>query len=125
MAVTHLEALRTILADAVDAHVNTGAGTAVVRIRDSTTTLVDFDLANPAFGAAAAGVITLESTPIAAVASGDGDADNAQIINRNADISLACSVTATGMGGDIEVDNVSIATSQNCSLESLTYTAPL
>jgi hypothetical protein len=123
MAVTHLTALRTILADAVDAHVNTGAGTAIVRLRDGTTTIVDFDLQNPAFGAAASGIITLEGTPIETTAEADGDVDNAQIINRNGDISLACSVTAVGMGGDIEVTNVSVANGQDCSLESLTYEA--
>lgn len=124
MALTHLTALRTILADAVDAHVNTGAGTAVLRIRDSTTTLVDFDLQNPAFGAASSGVITLEGTPISAVAEAAGDADNFQIINRNGDISLSGSVTATSGGGDIEATNVSIANGQACDLGTTTYTAP-
>lgn len=123
MAVTHLTALRTILADAVDTHVNTGAGTAKVRLRDSTTTIVDFNLNNPAFGSAASGVITLDGVPIAATAAADGDVDNAQIINRNGDISLSCSVTASGMGGDIEVTNTNVANGQDCSLESLTYEA--
>jgi hypothetical protein len=33
-------------------------------------------------------------------------------------------VTATGMGGDIEVTNTNVANGQDCSLESLTYEAP-
>lgn len=123
MTISHLTALRTILADAVDAHVNTGAGTAKVRIRDGSTTLVDFDLANPAFGAAAAGIITLDGTPIETTAVASGDADNFQIINRNGDISLSGSVSATGLGGDIEATNINIANGQDVSLDSLTYAA--
>lgn len=124
MAVTHLMALRTILADAVDAHVNTGSGTALVRLRDSTVTIVDFELSNPAFGNAVNGVITLNDTPIEDVpAAADGEVDNAQIVNRNGDVSLACSVTQTGMGGDIEMDNTNVAELQECTLVSLTYEA--
>ncbi len=125
MAITHLTALRTLIADLIDTEMNTGAGTAKVRIRDGSTTLVDFDLANPAFGAAVAGVITLNSTPIAAVAVADGDADNFQMLDRNGDINISGSVTASGLGGDIEATNISIANGQDCSLDSLTYTAPV
>lgn len=125
MAVTHATALRSVLADAVDNYINTtGSSTAVLRIKDSSTLLVEFDLSNPAFGSASSGVITLADTPIAATAEGDGDADNAAITNRTPTETIFCSVSATGMGGDIEVSNVSIADGQDCSLDSLTYTAP-
>lgn len=124
MAVTHVTALRSVLADAVDTYINTGAGTAVVRLRDGTTTIVDFPLQNPAFGAAASGVITLNGTPIDAQAVAGGDVDNAQILDRGSALAVSCSVTATGGGGDIEVTNVNIALDQDCSLTSLTYTAP-
>lgn len=125
MAVTHVTTLRSVIADAVDAYINTGGGTAKVRLRDGTTTIVDFDLANPAFGAAASGVITLAGTPIDAQAVAGGEVDNAQILDRGAALAISCSVTATGGGGDIEVTNVNIALDQDCSLTSLTYTAPL
>lgn len=125
MTITHLTDTRTKLADLIDDEVNLGAGTAKVRIRDATTTLVDFNLSNPAFGAAVAGVITLNSTPISATAVADGDADNFQLIDRNGDIIISGSVTATGLGGDIETTNISIANGQDCSLDSLTYTAPV
>lgn len=123
MSITHLTALRTILADAVDAHVNTGAGTAVLRIRDGSTALVNFDLSNPAFGNAVSGVITLADTPNAETAIADGEADNFQVINRNGDVSFSGSVSASGMGGDIEATNVNIANGQDVSLESFTYEA--
>lgn len=124
MSVTHATTVRSALADAVDALINTGGGTAKLRLRDSTTTIVDFNLQNPAFGSASSGVITLAGVPIAAVAGAAGDVDNAQILDRGGSLVLSCSVTGVGGGGDIEVSNVSIANGQDCSLESLTYTAP-
>lgn len=123
MAVTHDTALRSTLADAVDARINTGSGTAKVRLRASTTTIVDFDLDNPAFGAASSGVITLAGVPIEATAGATGVVDNAQILDRDGSAAVACSVTGIGGGGDIEVSNVNIASGQDCTLESLTYTA--
>ncbi|RAI34519.1 hypothetical protein [Rhodoplanes serenus] len=123
MAVTHDTALRSALADAVDARINTGSGSAKVRLRASTTTVVEFALANPAFGDAASGVVTLAGVPIEATATATGVVDNAQIIDRAGVAALACSVTAIGGGGDIEVSNVNIAVGQACTLESLTYAA--
>jgi len=126
MAVTHVTALRSVIADAVDNYLKTtgtGNADATVRLRDSTTNIVDF-LFTSGFGAAASGILTCQDVPIAAVAVGTGDVDNAQILDRDDGLAISCSVTATGGGGDIEVDNVSIATDQNCSLESLTYEAP-
>lgn len=125
MAVTTATALRNVLADAVNNYINTtGAGTAQTVLLESAVTVVAFDEENPAFGAASGGTITLEGTPIAAAAVAAGEVDNAILTDRNGDMALACSVTATGMGGDITVNNVNIANGQVCSLESLTYTAP-
>lgn len=125
MTVTHATALRTVLADAVDNYINTtGGGTASIVLRDSTTDIVSFALANPAFGAASSGVITLASTPIAATAGASGDVDNGEINDRAGAMAVACSVSGSGGGGDIEVSNTNIANGQDCSLDSLTYTAP-
>lgn len=128
MAVTHATTLRTVLADAVDNYINTTGATDAsgdLVIRASTTILVTFVLANPAFGAAASGVITLAGVPIAAVAGAAGTADNFQIRDRANAAAVSGSVTATGGGGDITVSNTSIAASQSCTLDSLTYTAPV
>jgi hypothetical protein len=127
MSVTHITAVRNLLADAIDNYINTTGTTNAggkLRLRASTTTIVDFVLANPAFGAAASAVITLAGTPIAATAGASGSVDNAQLLDRDEAVVLSCSVTAPGGGGDIEVSNVSIANGQDCSLTSLTYTAP-
>jgi len=125
MTVTHATTTRDALANQIDALVNTGAGTAVLRIRQSTTAVVNFNLQNPAFGDASSGVITLNGVPIVANAVAAGAAvDNFQLLDRGGAVVLSGSVTATGGGGDIEVTNTNIASGQECSLESLTYTAP-
>jgi len=124
MTLTHVTALRSTLADAVDAAINTGAGTATLKIRASTTDLIVFNLQNPAFGAASSGVITLAGVPISTTAAATGTADNFQILDRDGTLLVSGSVTATGGGGDIEATNTSIATSQDADLTSLTYTAP-
>lgn len=124
MAVTHPTASRNALADAHDDYVNTGAGTAVLRLLDGTNTLGDFSLSDPAFGAAASGTITLASTPISATATGTGTCDGYQLINKDGNIAHAGSVTITSGGGDIEIDNTSIISGQGLSLASFTYSAP-
>lgn len=124
MSITHVTALRNTLADAVDAAINTGSGTATLTLRDSTSVLATFNLQNPAFGAAAGGVITLEGVPITTNATAAGDADNFQILDRDGTLLVSGSVTGSGGGGDIEVSNINIASGQLCSLDSLTYTAP-
>ncbi len=124
MTITHATATRNSLADLIDSLVNTGAGTAILRLRATAVTVVDFSLSNPAFGAAASGTITLNSTPIAAVASGTGEVDNFQVLDRDGTLIFSGSVTLTSGGGDIEVDNTNIVAAQNCSLDSFTYTAP-
>lgn len=126
MAITHATGIRNSLANVVgDAH-DVGSGTAVVRLRDGSSTIVDFNLSNPAFDtapASAVGLITLQDVPISATASADGEVDNFVTLDRDGADVLAGSVTAIGMGGDIEVTNVNVANGQDCELESLTYEA--
>lgn len=127
MTITHASGVRNSLANVVgDAHDVGSAGDAVLRIRDGSTALVNFPLEDPAFDTAPAtstGVITMEGTPISAAGVAGGDADNFITLDQDGTQVLAGSVTATGMGGDIEVSNVSIANGQDCSLTSFTYTA--
>lgn len=126
MSITHVTALRDDLADAVAAFMLLGAGDATLELRDGTDVCVIFTLNATPFGAASSGVITANGVPIAAVATDDGVAlDNFILKNQNGDAAITGSVTATGMGGDIEVTNINVANGQDCSLESLTYTAPV
>lgn len=124
MAITHATATRNALADQVDTLVNTGAGTALFRLRASTTTITDFSLQNPAFGAASSGTITLQGTPIVAAAGASGTVDNFQVLDRDGTLVFSGSVTAGGGGGDVTIDNTSVNNGQDCSLDSFTYSAP-
>lgn len=126
MAITHSSAVRSVLADAFDNYINTTGTTnagALLRLRDSSTVIVEFELDNPAFGAAAAGVISGAGLPITAQAEAAGEVDNFVITDRDEATVLSGSVTGVGGGGDIEVTNINIALNQDCSLDALTYTA--
>lgn len=115
-ATTIATAARDAQADAFDTLVNTGGGTAVLRLRNSTTTLVSFNLSNPAFGASSSGAITLSGVTISATASaGTATAvDNYQILDRGGAVVWTGSVS----GSD------TITSGQTCNLSSLVITWP-
>lgn len=115
-ATTITAAARNAQADAFDALINTGAGTATLTLRNSTTTLVTFNLSNPAFGSASSGAITLNGVTISATASaGTATAvDNYQILDRDGTVQWTGSVT----GSD------TITSGQTCNLTSLVITWP-
>lgn len=128
MAVTHGTPTRTALADTTVDSVDLGTGTSggVLKIRASTTVLCNIALPNPAFGPASAGAAAMLGTPLSgtAIAGAPSNADNFQIVDRDGNIIFSGSVTATGGGGDLTLDNVSIATGQTVTVTSGTYTAP-
>lgn len=127
MALTHSAAARNGLADYIDSLVPGGN---IVFQTSGNSDLVEFTLANPAFDAAGSaggnsdGVMTLEDTPITAAASGTGTAAKFRLRNSSDTDVVIGTITATGMGGDIEIDNTSIASGQDVELTSLTYAAP-
>jgi len=122
MALTHSTTARNALADQIDTLVNTGAGTAKMRIKTSAdAVLVEFSLQNPAFGAAANGQITLNGTPISATASATGTAAKFDVLDRNGSMVFEGSVGTSG--ADAIIDNTSISSGQTVNLNSLTYTA--
>lgn len=128
MAVTHVTALRNALANAVNTYLTTtGSGTpgGSLQLKASGVMKVEFNFPVSAFGAASLGVLTLPGTPIAATATGSGTLDSAVVADKGHSAAINCSLTATGGGGDVLVSNTNIANGQSCTLDSLTYTAPL
>jgi hypothetical protein len=115
-ATTIATSARDAQADAFDNLVNTGGGTAGLRLRNSTTTLVTFNLSNPAFGSSSTGAITLNGVTISATASaGTATAvDNYQILDRGAAVVWTGAVT----GSD------TITSGQTVNLSSLVITWP-
>lgn len=120
MSLTHATATRNALADKITTLLG---ATGKLRFRASTTTIVDISLANPAFGAASGGTATLAGTPLSANAVATGSIDNFQLLDSSGTLLLSGTVTATGGGGDITVNNISVNSGQEVAISSLTYSA--
>lgn len=126
MAITHSTAARNSLADHIDSLVNTGGTDAQgdLVVFDGATELVRFNLQDPAFSAASSGQITVNGTTLSATASAGGTADSFEVQDKDNNRVFSGSVTATGGGGDAEIDNTSISNGQTVNLTSGSYTAP-
>lgn len=125
MAVTHAAGIRDGLANLIAAaHANGTGGDSTLELREGGDVIVTFDLGTSPFGSASSGIISLGGVPIDKQASDSAAAlDNFISRDRDGGAVLAGSVTAVGMGGDIEVTNTNVANGQTCTLESLTYEA--
>jgi hypothetical protein len=114
--------------------VDGGVGAGYVEIRDATTVLATITLHTTAFGAASSGSAVAiggdDTNPIgagnprSATASGTGTADNYRIYDGSDTLLWSGTVTGTGGGGDMELDNTSIASGQTVNLTGLTHTVP-
>lgn len=127
MAITHSTSARNSLADQIDSLVNTGATDAqgdLVIFDSGDSELVRFNLQDPAFGAASSGQITLQGTTLSATAGATGTADYFEVQDKDNSMVFTGSVTATGGGGDAEIDNTSISSGQTVNLTSGSYSAP-
>jgi hypothetical protein len=135
------DAARNAAATAIAALVDGGAGAGNLRVYSgaqpatpatapSGTLLLDFTLSDPAFGAPAAGTVTLDITPavtavglVAAEAgwfrlldSTEAGTDGQGIVDG--------SVTAVGGGGDVELDTTTISVGVTVTMTALTLTMP-
>jgi hypothetical protein len=114
---------RNALADAFDAHVNTGAGTATFKLETSgDVEVASFDLQNPAFGSASSGVITLAGVPIQDTSAAGGTVAQASLYNRNAD--KVCEAVAATSGQEVTVSSTTVGVGETVSLTALTVTVP-
>jgi hypothetical protein len=124
MAVTHPVAIRNLIADLVvdQLDLNTPPGKLVMQTAGGTA-VSTLTFSNPAFGASAAGTATASAITADTNAVG-GTIAKAELRQGNATPIILCSVTATGGGGDIQLNSVVISAGQQVSLTSLTYSAP-
>lgn len=123
MALTLETILRDALANSVDDAVNSGAGTATLTIRSAAEAILStHNLQNPAFGAAATGVITLAGTPIDDTSANAGTAAEFHLTSRNADKLLEGTVATSG--ADINISSTAIGAGDTVSLQSFTITMP-
>lgn len=101
----------------------TGAQPASADDAPSGTLLVTINLPADAMAAAASGVAAKSGT-WSGVAVADGTAGWFRFANSGATRNYDGSVTATGGGGDIELDDVSILTNQTVIISVFTITQP-
>jgi TRAP-type uncharacterized transport system substrate-binding protein len=116
-------AARSALADAFDDYVNTGGGTANLKLETSGDVEVAiFNFQNPAFGAAASGVITLAGVPIQDTNANGGTVAQGSIYNRAG--TKVCESVAATSGQEITCSSLSIGVGETVTLTALTVTVP-
>jgi hypothetical protein len=124
MPVTHPTAIRSGIADYVVDQLDLNTPPAKLVLQTSGGTAVaTLTFSNPAFGSAASGVATASAITQDSSAAG-GTAAKAELRQGGATPVVLCSVSATGGGGDIQLNNATITAGQTVSITSLTYTAP-
>ena len=125
MAVTYTTAVKTARMQAVASAIDGGAGAGklVIGTAGMAATLATLTLTDPC-GTAANGVLTLDFDPdISATAGGTGVAAAAKIVDStDTDVITGLTVTATGAGGDITLDNTSITAGQTVTITAGTIT---
>ncbi len=100
----------------------TGAMPANCAAADSGTQLVHIALPNPYFNAASSGQVTMTGTWSEASADATGTAGYFRMYDSGGTCHLQGTVTATGGGGDLTLNNTSIAAGQTVTITSFTLT---
>lgn len=132
MTVQYGTTLRTALVTTIETttgttpkvQIRTGAQPATPATADSGTLLAEFTLASD-WATQASGVLTFSSVPLSATAVGSGTAGHYRVKDSAGTTThMQGSVTATGGGGDMTVDNPVIASGQTVQITGWTITAP-
>lgn len=115
-------AIESTIGTAAKVEIRTGAPPATPATADSGTLLVSYTLASD-WSTQTGGVLTFSGTPIAGTASGTGTAGHYRIKdNAGTTCHAQGTVTATGGGGDMTIDNTSIASGQSVQITGWTIT---
>jgi len=118
MTGTKNTALRNLLADALGNNMNSGK----INIYTSNATLLaDFTFGADAYAGAAAGVITGSFVSTTISGRANGDADNASLVSNGSTYQITGLTVGTGTQ-DVVIDNISITTGQDVTLNSHTWT---
>lgn len=125
------DAVTNLVVDRADA----GAAAGKIRIYTGTqpadadnaasgTLLVEIPLVDPAWGASSGGSAALLSPPRSAVAGASGTAGWFRVLDSDNLTVFDGAVTATGGGGELELDNTSITNGQTVHVNSLPASMP-
>lgn len=123
MAVTHPTAMRNTLADTVVDSLDVGGAGTLEFQTSGDVEVATLTFSATAFGAASSGTATANAITSDTSATG-GTIAKARAKNNAGTEKFACSVTATGGGGDITLSSVVVSAGQTVSVSSLTYSAP-
>ncbi|MDP9895362.1 hypothetical protein J2W32_004460 [Variovorax boronicumulans] len=120
-----LDQIETTAGTAPKVQIRSGAQPANCAAADSGTLLAEITLDADWASAASAGVKTFTGLPKSAVASGTGTAAHYRFKDSAGTVThMQGTVTATGGGGDMTIDNTSVASGQTVQITSWTITAP-
>lgn len=125
MSLTYSTAAKNAALDAavdlVDIGTTNPNGRLVV-MTSTDTTIAELDLADPAYGAAAAGTKTLLSVPISDTAVIDGVAALFKVVDKDENEIFRGTISIVGGGGDAEIDDPNVVTGDTIRLNSHTIT---
>lgn len=120
-----LDEIETIGGTSAKLMIYTGSVPANCAASEAGTLLAEFDLASDWAGNAASGAKSLSSTPLTTAAVASGTAAHFRLHKSDGTTCIMQgTVTATGGGGDITVDNTNIASGQTVNVTGFTVTAP-
>lgn len=115
--------LRNVLADAIDAEINTGSGTATFIFETSgDSEVATINLQDPAFGAASSGVITLAGVTLSDTSATGGTVAQCSIEDKDGTKQLE--MTCGTSGTEIIISSTSVAATDQVDLTALTITVP-
>lgn len=113
--------MRNALADAIDTQINSGAAATLVFETSGDVEVATISLQDPAFGAGAAGVITLAGVPLEDASATGGTVAQASIY---ADAAKQMELTVSTSGAEINISSLTIAAAEAVSISALTITVP-
>ncbi len=117
-----LDAIETTVGTSAILELRTGSVPATCATADSGTLLISYSLASDWAAAASSGSKALSNTPISGSASATGTAGHFRLKDSGGTTCHAQgTITATGNGGDMTVDNTSITSGQTVNVTSLTF----
>lgn len=133
MAVQYSTAVRNAMGDAwetamgaaIKVQIRTGSPPANCAAASTGSLLCEFTLASDWSAAASSGVKTLSNTPISATASAAGTAAHYRFFdNAGTTCHEQGTITATGGGGDMEIDSTTVTNGQTLRITGYTKTWP-
>lgn len=126
-----LDEWETAIGTSAKVAIYTGAQPANCATNTSGTLLCEWDLASDWAANASGGSKALNNLPVAGTAVGNGTVGYYRIFTSAQSTASGAgpckeqgSVTATGSGGDMTIDNTTIATGQTVNITGFTKTAP-